>query len=128
MRRFSVLVGTLVVPGLLFLAGCSASARQDVAVAREYVQSFYTDRGTCEITRVERPEYVAVTQIPWGGSGTMKDRSAACAVRVSFTWQFEDRTTRDTWLVWVSSDHQAVGWGGTVGGDWRKYVRSMAKS
>src|SRR5262249_32252503 len=111
MRRFSVLVF------LLFAAGCSAPPMlgrpkqdPDVDAACEYVQSIYADRGTCEVTRIDGPEYAAVDRIPWGWNGQMKDKSAACAVRIWFTWRFEGRTTRDHWLVWVSSDHKAVGW------------------
>jgi len=93
------------------------------------VHSFYSNPDiNFTITRVEGPEYAKVSKIPRDhiASG-YPDRAAACAVRVWFDWGYERRTTHDSWLVWVGSDHKAVGWSNTGGDNWRKYVRSLAK-
>jgi hypothetical protein len=82
-----------------------------------------------DVTLVEDPEYAAIPKIPRDHlAKSAPDRSAACGVRVRFTWTAMNRTTHDDWVVWVSSDHKAVGFSGNADGEkWRQTVRSVAK-
>src|SRR5947209_12960885 len=123
MRRSSVLVS-------LFVVGCATSSKPDMEAAREFVRSFYSSPAiTLDISLDEEPEYATIPKIPRDHlASSVPDRSAACGVRVRFTWRDGSRTTRDDWVVWVASDHKAVGWSGNADGDkWRQYVRSVAK-
>jgi hypothetical protein len=78
---------------------------------------------------VDEPEYATIPKIPKRNpKNPAPDRSAACGVRVKFTWRDGSRTTHDDWVVWVTSDHKAVGWTDAHGGDnWRRYVQSFAE-
>src|SRR4051812_13572043 len=99
MRRLSTL-WLLLVP---FVCGCGTAA-QDVAAARQYVKASYSNAAIdFKVDKVEGPEYAKVERIPRDqiASG-YPDRSAACAVRVWFTWRDVGRTTHDSWIVWVS--------------------------
>ena len=122
MRRFLAL-------GLLFTAGCGTETKLDTDAAREFVRRSYSNPAiSLEITLDEEPEYANLPKIPRGSNGTLSDKSAACGVRVRFTWRDEGRTTHDDWVVWVTSDHKAIDWVGNPERDnWRKYVRSFAK-
>ena len=114
----------------LFVAGCGAGPNPETTAAREFVRSFYSSPAiTFDITLVEEPEYAAIPKIPREHLvSSVPDRSAACGVRVRFTWRDEGRTTHDDWVVWVTDDHKAVGWSGNPDGDkWRQYVQSLAK-
>ena len=115
---------------LLFVVGCGTSSEPDTDAAREHVRSFYSSPAiTLDITLNEEPEYATIPKIPRDHlANSVPDRSAACGVRVRFTWRDGNRTTHDDWVVWVTSDHKAVGWSGNPGGDkWRQYVQSVAK-
>ena len=115
---------------LLFVVGCGTSSEPDTDAAREHVRSFYSSPAiTLDITLNEEPEYATIPKIPRDHlANSVPDRSAACGVRVWFTWRDGNRTTHDDWVVWVTSDHKAVGWSGNPGGDkWRQYVQSVAK-
>jgi hypothetical protein len=123
MRRSIVLV-------FLFVAGCGTASTADTDAAREYVRSFYSSPGIdLDITLDEEPEYAAISNIPRDRLvSSAADRSAACGVRVRLTWRDGNRTTHDDWVVWVTSDHKAVGWSSNPDRDkWRQYVRSFAK-
>jgi hypothetical protein len=125
MRRSMVLV-------FLFVAGCGTetASKLDTAAAREFVRSFYSSPAiTLDLTLDEEPEYATIPKIPRDHlASSSPDRPAACGVRVRFRYQDGGRTTRDDWVVWVTSDHKAVGWSGNPNGDnWRQYVRSFAK-
>jgi hypothetical protein len=125
MRRLTALV-------FLFVAGCGSgtAAKLDMAAAREFVQSRYSNPAiSLEFNLVEAPEYVTLPKIPRDHiAAGFPDRSAACGVRIRFTWREGNRTTHDDWVVWVNSDHKAVGWSSNAGGDtWREYVRTLAK-
>jgi hypothetical protein len=124
MRRSILLV-------VLFVAGCEAEAvpDPDTAAAREFVQRSYSNPAiSLDITGVEAPEYATIRKIPRDHlAKSAPDRSAACGVRVRFTWRDENRSTHDDWVVWVGSDHKAVGFSGNGNGDkWRQYVQSLA--
>ena len=109
------------------LAGCGKT--KDVAAAKEFVHHFYTNPDIIfEINRVDGPEYVEVPKIPRDHIAKgYPDKSAACAARVWFTWREGKSTSRADMLVWVGSDHKAVGWSINPDGDnWRKYVHSLA--
>jgi hypothetical protein len=110
----------------LFLTGCGTASKSDTSAARELVQRFYPATDT---VNVEGPEYANIPKIPKiGGVGSSTDRSAACGVRVRFRYRDGGRTTRDDWVVWVTSNHKAIDWSGNADGDnWRQYVRSFAK-
>jgi hypothetical protein len=112
---------------LLFGIGCGTAAEPDTVAARELVRSLYT---SADIVLDEEPEYAAIPKIPKKGVGSSPpDRPVACGVRVRFTYRDGGRTTRDDWVVWVTSDHKAIDWSGNLGGDnWRRYVRSFAKN
>jgi hypothetical protein len=115
---------------LLFVVGCGTSSEPDTDAAREHVRSFYSSPAiTLDISLNEEPEYVTIPKIPRDHlANSVPDRSAACGVRVRFTSRDGNRTTHDDWVVWVTSDHKAVGWSGNPGGDkWRQYVQSVAK-
>ena len=125
MRRSMVLV-------FLFAAGCGTETAPnlDTPAAREFVRSFYSSPAiTLDITLDEEPEYATIPKIPRDHlASSVPDRSAACGVRVRFSYRDGNRTTHDDWVVWVTSDHKAVGWSGNPDGDkWRQYVRSFAK-
>jgi hypothetical protein len=123
MRRLFALV-------FLFGIGCGTASKSDTDAAREFVRSFYSSPAiTFDTTLVEGPEYATIPKIPRDHFATsVPDRSAACGVRVRFTYRDGNRTTHDDWVVWVTSDHKAVGWSGNPDGDhWRRYVRSFAK-
>ena len=114
---------------LLFVAGCGTSSKPETSAARELVRSFYSSPAiTLDITRCEEPEYATIPKIPRDHlANSVPDRSAACGVRVGFTWRDGGRTTHDDWVVWVTSDNKAVGWSGNPDGDkWRQYVQSVA--
>jgi hypothetical protein len=127
MRRSVVLVS-------LFAVGCgfglnpNTGPKLDTAAARQYVRSCFSPAITVEMTVDDEPEYADVPKIPRERlAKSVPDRPAACAVRVRVTYRDENRTTHDDWLVWVSSDHKAVGWSSNVKGDnWREQVRSLA--
>jgi hypothetical protein len=110
----------------LFLTGCGTASKSDTGAARELVRSFYPAADT---VNVEEPEYANIPKIPKiGGVGSSTDRSAVCGVRVRFRYRDGGRTTRDDWVVWVTSNHKAIDWSGNADGDnWRQYVRSFAK-
>ncbi len=115
---------------LLFVAGCGTSSKPDTNAAREYVRSAYSSPAiTLDITLSDEPEYATIPKIPRDHlASSVPDRSAACGVRVRFTWRDRTRTTHDDWVVWVTSDHKPVGWSGNPDGDeWRQFVRSVAK-
>ncbi len=102
----------------------------DTNAAREFVHSFYSNPAiSFDITRCEEPEYATIPKIPRDHLvKSVPDRSAACGVRIAFTWRDRGRTTHDQWLVWVTSDHKAVGFSDNAGADnWRQYVQSVAK-
>jgi hypothetical protein len=114
---------------LLFVVGCGTSSNPDTDAARENVRSFYSSPAIAlDITSIEEPEYATIPRIPRDHlAKSVPDRSAACGVRAKFTWRDGNRTTHDDWVVWVTSDHKAVGWSGNPDGDkWRQYVRSVA--
>ena len=123
MRRWIALV-------LLLVVGCGTASKSDKEAAREFVHSFYSAPGiTVEMTTDEEPEYATFPKIPRDHlAREVPDRSAASAVHVRFTWREENRTTHDDMLVWVDSNHKAVGWSMNPQGDrWRSYVRSYAQ-
>jgi hypothetical protein len=114
MRRLMALLA-------LCVAGCGTDSSQDMAAAQAYIRNMYSNVETT-IVAVEEPEYATVSKIPKKGA------TAACGVRVRFKWRDENRTTHDDWIVWVTSDHQAVAWSSIAdGNNWRQYVRSCAK-
>jgi hypothetical protein len=124
MQRLTVLVFLFA----LFVSGCGKS--KDIAAAKEFVHHFYTNPDIdFVINRVDGPEYARVPKIPRDHIAPgYPDRSAACAARVWFAWRDGRSTSRADMLVWVGSDHKAVGWSTNPDGDnWRKYVRSFAK-
>jgi hypothetical protein len=126
MRRSIALVSL----ASLFVAGCGTSSEPDTDAAREYIRNCYSNPAiSLDITLDEEPEYAAIPKIPRDQlAKSAPDRSAACGVRVRFTWRDENRTTHDDWVVWVASDHKAVGWSSNPKRDkWREYVRSFAK-
>src|SRR5262249_54820823 len=113
MRRIIILL-LLVVP---CLCGCG-TAGQDIAAAREYVKGHYSNAAAdrpsptfeFKVDKVEGPEYAKIERIPLDRMPVgYPDHSAACAVRVWFTWHSEGRTVHDSWIVWVSKDHKGVG-------------------
>jgi hypothetical protein len=112
----------------LFVAGCGFGPNPDTAAAEKFVRSSYSN---VEIERLETegPEYATVSKIPDSHRVKPADRPAACGVRVRFTWRDGNRTTHDDWVVWVTSDHQAIDRSGNGSGDnWRQLVRSAAKN
>jgi hypothetical protein len=116
----------------LFLAGCwtTSTKKLDTAAAREFVRGIYSNPAIhLEMNVDDEPEYVTVAKIPRERLGaSVPDRSAACAVRVRFSWRDENRATHDDMIVWVNSEHKAVGWSSNTKGDkWREHVRSLAK-
>jgi hypothetical protein len=123
MRRLIALL-LLLVP---FLCGCG-SAAQDVAAAKQFVEGCYsTPAIDFKVDKVEGPEYAQVERIPRDRlAKEAPDRSAACAVRVWFTWRDGGRTTHDSWIVWVSKDHKGVGVSDPSREEWRKFVKSVA--
>lgn len=128
MRRSIAFVMLLSVASLL-LAGCGKS-QADIEAARQEVQHFYNaSHVTLEIFPIEAPEYAVVPKIPRDHLASWAaDRAAACGVRVQFVWRTGNSTTQDDWVVWVSSDHKAIGFSSNPGGDnWREFVRSVAK-
>jgi SLA1 homology domain 1, SHD1 len=124
MRRLIVLMPLLV----SFLCGCG-SAAQDVSAAREYVKRSYSNPGIdLKVDKVEGPEYANVEKIPRDHIAQgHPDRSAACAVRVWFTWRDGRSTVHDSWIVWVSKDHKGVGFSDPSRDEWRNLVKSVAK-
>jgi hypothetical protein len=120
MRRSIALV-------FLFVVGCGTSSEPDTDAAREYVRRAYSNVDI--VLDVEEPEYATIPKIPRDHlAKSVPDRSAACGVRVRFTWRDGNRTTHDDWVVWLTSDHKAVDWTGNPNGDkWRQFVRSLAK-
>ena len=125
MRQLIVLA-LLLVPSL---CGCG-SAAQDVAAAKEYVRGSYSNPDIdFRVDKVEGPEYAQIERIPRDRlAKEAPDRSAACAVRVWFTWRIEGRTTHDSSIVWVSKDHKGVGVSNPTREEWRKFVQSVAKN
>ena len=121
MRRSFVLL-------CLFGIGCGYGTAPDTDAAQAFVLGLHSNVDT--IVNVDpEPEYAPVPKIPKRNVGsTHPDTPAACAVRVRFHWRDGGRTTHDDWVVWVTSDHKAVGWSSNADGDnWRRYVRSFAK-
>jgi hypothetical protein len=88
---------------LLFMVGCGTSFKPDTDAAREHVRSFYSSPAiNLDITLNEEPEYATIPKIPRDHlANSVPDRSAACGVRVRFTWRDGTRTTHDDWVVWV---------------------------
>ena len=123
MQRLIALL-LLLVP---FLCGCG-SAAQDVAAAKEFVEGCYSNPAIdFKVDKVEGPEYAMVQRIPPDHLGKdHPDSSAACAVRVWFTWRDGERTTHDSWIVWVSKDHKGVGFSDPSREEWRKFVKAVA--
>src|SRR6266496_1698426 len=80
-----------------FLVSCGTTSSQDIAAAREYVHSIYSNPDiTFTVTRVEGPEYATVPKIPRDHIASVsQDRSAACAVRVWFDWRDEHRNAHE---------------------------------
>lgn len=115
---------------LLFVAGCGNSAMYDVPAARAYVRGKYSaDHITFTFELVEEPEYATIAKIPrdYIAAG-YPDRAAACGVRIKFSWKTENRTTHEDWIVWVSSEHKAVGFSRNEHGDkWREFVQTWVK-
>jgi hypothetical protein len=114
----------------LSVAGCGSTSKPDTDAAREFVRTVYSNPAIdVDVTLVEEPEYAAIPKIPRERlASSVPDRSAACGVRVRFSWRDENRTTHDDMVVWVTSDHKAVGWSSNPDRDnWRQYVRSVAK-
>jgi len=124
MRQPIVLL-LLLVP---FLCGCGSAAK-DVAAAREFVKGLYSNPAIdFKVDKVEGPEYANVARIPRDQIAQgYPDRSAACAVRVWFTWRDGRSTVHDSWIVWVSKDHKAVGFSNPSRDEWRNFVKSVAK-
>jgi hypothetical protein len=128
MRR-SIAPVCLLFLGTFLVAGCR-SPKADIEAGREYVRHWYCAfHITLDFFATEAPEYADIPKIPrdhlaiWAA-----DRSAACGVRVQFIWRTGNSTTQDDWIVWVSSEHKAVGWSGNPrGDDWRQFVKSVAK-
>ncbi len=125
MRRLSTLL-LLIVP---FACGCGTAA-QDVAAAKQFVKGFYSNPGIVfQVDKTEGPEYAKIERIPRDQIAKgYPDRSAACAVRVWFTWRDGGRTTHDSWIVWVSKDHKGVGYSNPKTEPLRQYVKSVAKN
>jgi hypothetical protein len=121
----SIALGSLV---LLFASGCGTSPRLDTEAAREYVERSYSN-GAIDITLDQSPEYAPIARIPRDHIAKgYPDRAAACGVRAKFIYKDDHGTRRDDWVVWVSSDHKAVGWSGNANKDnWRQFVQSAAK-
>jgi hypothetical protein len=114
---------------LLFVAGCGKDTAPDTAAARAFVRSKYSaSHITLTYDLVEEPEYATIPKIPRDHIAPgFPDRAAACGVRVKFTWKTGNSTTRDDWIVWVSSDHKGVGFSPNPSGDnWRQLVQSAA--
>jgi hypothetical protein len=126
MRRLCTLV-LLLVP---FICGCGSTAKQDVAAAKEFVKGFYSNPAIdFKVDKVEGPEYAKAERIPRDHIAKgYPDRSAACAVKVWFTWRDGRSTTHDSWVVWVSQDHKGVGFSNPGDKEWRKWVKSVAKN
>jgi hypothetical protein len=110
----------------LFVIGCGTTSKPDTDAAREFLRRC---NAYAENVLVEEPEYAVIPNIPKRGVGNSRpDRPAACGVRVRFSYRDGSRTTRDDWVIWVTSDHKAIDWSGNADGDnWRGYVRSFAK-
>jgi hypothetical protein len=114
----------------LFAAGCGRSSKPDTDAARAFVQSYYSSPHiSFQFDLVEGPEYATIPRIPRDLiTPGFPDKSADGGVRVRFTWKEENRTTHDDVIVWVSSDHKAIGWSRNPNrDDWRQFVRSLAK-
>jgi len=126
MRRIIILL-LFVVP---CISGCGRSPRQDIAAAREFIKGFYSNPAIAfNVDKVEGPEYAKIERIPRDHIAQgYPDRSAACAVKVWFTWRDGGLTTHDSWVVWVSQDHKGVGFSNPGDKEWRKWVKSVAKS
>jgi hypothetical protein len=128
MQRLIFLTFLIGLPAL----GCGTAA-QDIAAAREQVRRMYSKSGDLEFNLVEGPEYAEIPKIPRDHLASWAaDRPAACGVRIKFTWRqeigWENRTTRDDWVVWVSKDHKPAGFSPNGhGDDWRELVHSAAK-
>lgn len=126
MRR-TVLVSALV---SLLMAGCGAgnTAKEDTAAARDYLRKTYSNV-QLDIHLLEGPEYADVPKIPRDNPNSRyPDQSAACGVRVKFTWHDGGRHNHDDWVIWVSREHKAVGWTSNTRGDqWREWVQSFAR-
>jgi hypothetical protein len=117
MRRYIALV-------LLLLPGCGGSTKQDTDAAQKLLHNM---NRFAEVTQLEGPEYVSIPSIPTKNPNTV-NRPIACVVRIRFVAKVDNRTTRDDWLFWIDSQHQAVDWTSNGQGDkWREYVRSLAK-
>jgi hypothetical protein len=120
----------LVFLAFLFVTGCGRSSKPDTDAARAFVRRYYSSSHiSFEFDLVEGPEYATIPRIPRDliESG-YPDKPADGGVRVRFTWREENRTTHDDVIVWLSSDHKAVGWSRNPRGDrWRQFVQSIAK-
>lgn len=120
----------------LFMLGCAPASnpdpgpKLDIAAAREYVRKSYSaPHISFDFDLVEGPEYADIPKIPRDHlANWAPDRSASCGVWVKFTYRDGNRTTHDDWIVWVNSDHKAVGFSGNPKRDkWREFVRSVAR-
>src|SRR4051794_9101551 len=88
----------------VFVLGCGTSSKPDTDAARQFVRKSYANADTLVYDLVESPEYATIAKIPRDhiASG-FPDRSAACGVRIQFTWRNGGSTTHDDCVVWVSS-------------------------
>jgi hypothetical protein len=111
----------------LFGIGCGYGTAPDTDAAQALVLRLHSNVDTI-VDVDQQPEYATIAKIPGREAGNAhQDKSAACGVRVRFQWRDGGRTTHDDWVVWVTSDHKAVGWSSNTKGDnWREYVRSFA--
>ena len=108
MRRSFALV-------FLFVIGCGDGSKPDSDAARAFLRRLNI---YAENVIVDEPEYAAIPKIPRRDAGTSApDRAAACGVRIKFLYRDGSRTTHDDWIVWVTSDHKAIGFTGNGEGD-----------
>lgn len=127
--RPSIALGSLAILISLTVAGCGTGSRLDIEAAREEVRHFYcASHVTLDYDLIEGPEYAEISKIPRDHLASWAaDRSAACGVRVKFTWRTGNWTTHDDWVVWVSSEHKGVGYSpNPLGDNWRQFVQSVA--
>src|SRR5579863_10733924 len=123
MRRASVVVFLgLVFP---FVVGCELDTgpNPDVVAAGEFVRKMYSNVWSNVIPQAY-PEYANIPTIPRDHlAKDAADRSAACGVRVLFEWRDQNRFTTDDWIVWVNTEHKAVGFSpNPKKDDWRPWV------
>jgi hypothetical protein len=112
---------------LLIVAGCSMGPNPDTVEAEKFVRNRHNNVTIFRL-EVEEPEYATFANIPDSRRTKPPEKPAACAVRIRFTWGYDNRRTHDDWLVWMSSDHKMVDYGRNPESDnWRRYVRAAAK-